>query len=109
MGQKPVVRRRHADDDIESAVSYYIVEAGTEVATDFLNQLEAALRNISKQPAAGSQRYAHELHISDLRQRPMRRFPYLIFYVEKERYIETARVLHSKMDISSAITPDDIE
>ena len=109
MRHKPIVRRRLADDDIESAVSYNLKEAGTEVASAFLNQLEEAIRYISKQPASGSQRYGHELQIPDLRQWPIKRFPYLIFYVEKERRIEIARVLHSKRDISSSITFDQTE
>lgn len=109
MQQKLVVRRRLANDDIESAVSYYLSEAGTEVASAFLNQLEEAIRYISKQPAAGSQRYGHELQISDLRQWPIKRFPYLIFYIEKERSIEIARVLHRRRDIPSSITIDQTE
>lgn len=109
MRQKLVVRRRRADDDIESAVSYYLNEAGTEVASAFLNQLEEAIRCISRQPATGSQRYGHELQISDLRHWPIKRFPYLIFYVEKERCIEIARVLHSKRDIPSSISLDHTE
>lgn len=109
MRQKPVVRRRKADDDIESTVSYYLAEAGNQVATDFLNRLESALESISRLPGTGSQRYGHELDIADLRQWPMKQFPYLIFYVEKEQRIEIVRVLHSKRDIPSSISLDDTE
>ena len=109
MPQKPVVRRRRADDDIESAVSYYLDEAGNEVASAFLDRLEEAIRYIAKQPAAGSQRYGHELQISDLRHWPIKRFPYLIFYVENERRIEIARLLHSKRDIPTKIILDQTE
>lgn len=109
MSLKPVVRRRKANDDIESAVSYYLDAAGSELATDFLNRLELVIKNISKHPRAGSQRYGHELQIIDLRQWPMQRFPYLIFYVEKQRHIELVRVLHSERDIPSSITLDDTE
>ena len=109
MRQKPVVRRRRANEDIESAVSYYIDEAGPEIAWAFLDQLRDAIRHIRNQPAAGSQRYGHELQISDLRQWPLKRFPYLIFYVEKERHIEIARVLHSKRDIPTSIATDQTE
>lgn len=109
MRQKVVVRRRRADDGIESAISFYLDEAGTEVASAFLDQLKLALRHITKLPATGSQRYGHELQISDLRQWPIKRFPYLIFYVDKERHIEIVRVLHSKRDIPSSIALDHIE
>ncbi len=109
MRQKPVVRRRQANDDIDAAVSYLLAEAGVRVGTDFLNQLESAIKIISSQPGAGSQRFGHELDIADLRHRPMRQFPYLIFYLEKERHIEIVRVLHTKRDISSSIPQDDTE
>lgn len=107
MRQKLIVRRRRADEDIESAISYYLEEAGTDIASDFVDRLEEALKRISTQPAAGSQRYGHELRISNLRQWPMRRFPYLIFYVEKESRIEIARVLHERMDIPARLHDED--
>ena len=101
MTQKPVVRRRGADEDIEYAIAYYLSEAGLEIATSFANRLEEALQKISRHPAIGSPRYGHSLLISDLRHWPMTKFPYLIFYVEKERHIEVVRVLHGSMDIPS--------
>jgi toxin ParE1/3/4 len=107
--QKPVVRRRKADDDIESPVAYYQAEAGNETARDFLNQLESALRSLSRQPGAGSQRFGHELDIPDLRQWPLGRFPYLIFYVEKTNRIEIVRVLHTGRNVPALITLDDTQ
>ena len=101
MGQKPVVRRRRADDDIEMAIAYYLDEAGAEVATDFINRLEESLRKISRQPTIGSTHYGHLIQIPQLRQWPMKNFPYLLFYIEKENHIELARVLHSSLDIPS--------
>ena len=109
MKQKPVVRRRRADDDIESALSYYLSEAGAEVASNFVDQFEEAVFKISRQPAAGSPRFGHELQIAGLRQWPMKHFPYLIFYIEKERHIEIARVLHTSVDIFSRVDPDDVD
>lgn len=50
-------------------------------------------------PAIGSPRYAHELDIPSLRVRSAGRYPYLIFYFEKETEIEVWRVLHSARDI----------
>ena len=101
MNQKPVVRRRRADDDIETAVAYYLNEAGAEVATDFADQLEKSLRKISRQPAIGSARYGHLVQIPELRHWPVKGFPYLLFYIEKENHIELSRVLHSSMEIPS--------
>lgn len=101
MNQKPVVRRRRADDDIEDALTYYLNEAGTELVADFVGLLEEALKRISRQPGIGSPRYGHVVQISELRSWPIKSFPYLIFYVEKEHHIELARVLHSCRDLPS--------
>ena len=99
MRQKPVVRRRTADDDIESAIAYYFDEAGVELAANFANRLEEALQKISRQPAIGSRRYGNIVDLPELRQWPMTKFPYLLFYIEKENHIELSRVLHTSMDI----------
>jgi toxin ParE1/3/4 len=107
--RKPVVRRRRANDDIQSAISFYLNQAGSEVAFAFVDRFEEAVKKISRQPAAGSQRFGHELRIEGLRQWLMKRFPYLIFYVEKEKHIEIARVLHTSVDITSRLDPDDAE
>ena len=55
---------------------------------------EATLRRIAELPGSGSPRYAHELYIPDLRFLPTDRFPYLIFYVEREADIDVWRILH---------------
>ena len=107
MIQKLVVLRRPAEDDIDAAIAYYLNEAGADVAADFVEQLEESIKKISKHPASGIPRYAHELYITDLRYWSMKRFPYLIFYIEKERYIEIGRVLHSSRDIPSAMDESD--
>lgn len=107
MSSKKVVRRRRADDDIETAVSYYLAEAGVEIATDFANQLEKAIRMVSRQPSIGSSRFGHIAQIPELRHWQMRNFPYLLFYLEKETHIELLRVLHCSTDIPSWL--NDIE
>lgn len=71
---------------------------------DFVDQLEATLEQLSRRPAAGSPRYGHEIHIEGLRHWPMKRFPYLIFYLEREGRIEIARVLHDRMDIHTRLS-----
>lgn len=106
MAPKPVVRRRIAEDDINRAISYYLSEAGTEIATRFVSQFQNVIEQISKYPAMGSPRYALELRITGLRHLPLRGFPYLVFYIEHEQYVEIARVLHGNMDIPSWVEAD---
>ena len=99
MSGKPVVLRERAQRDIDVAVEHYLTEAGAAVAFDFIDALEDARRQIGEQPAAGSPRYAHELDIPGLRFRTVKRFPYLVFYVERETEIDVWRVLHGARDI----------
>ena len=107
MTRKPVLRRRSADDDIESAIAFYLEEAGGEVAVEFVNQLENVLVGISRHPAAGSSRYGLEPRIPGLRTWVMTSFPYLIFYLVKEARIEIVRVLHNSMDIPSRLDDEE--
>ena len=99
MTGKPVVLRERARRDIEGAVAHYLAEAGPAVALAFIDALEDARREIAERPAAGSPRHAHELDIPGLRSRPAGRFPYPIFYIERETDIEIWRVLHGARDI----------
>jgi len=99
--QKPVVRRRRADDDIEATLAYYLNEAGPEVVADFVDRLEEALKRISRRPGVGSPRYGHVIQISELRSWPIKSFPYQIYYLEKTDHIELSRVLHSSNDVPS--------
>jgi len=96
---KPAVLRERARRDIDEAVEHYLAEAGEAVALDFIDALEDACRRIGDQPAGGSPRYAHELDIPGLRVRPVGKFPYLVFYVERGADIDVWRVLHGARDI----------
>lgn len=96
---KPVVPRAQADRDISDAVAYYLNEDSEQAALGFVDALEKAFAHISRRPATGSPRYAHELSLPDLRFWPMSRYPYLIFYVEGTDQIDVWRVLHGQRDI----------
>lgn len=99
MSPKPVVPRERADRDIEEAVDHYSSTAGARAAVGFIDALEAAFRHIASHPATGSPRYAHELDLAGLRCWPLKRYPYLIFYVEQESLIDVWRVLHGMRDM----------
>ena len=99
MSGKPVVLRERARRDIEEAVDHYLAEAGPAVALSFVDALEDVRRLIGEQPGSGSPRYAHEMDIPGLRFRWAGKFPYLVFYVERETEIDVWRVLHGARDI----------
>jgi toxin ParE1/3/4 len=97
-GVKPLVRRARADADVIDAIDHYLNESSA-AATGFVAALEQAYRHIQRWPATGSPRYAHALDLPGLRFWRCTRYPYLVFYVEKDERIEVWRVLHASRDI----------
>jgi len=96
---KTVLRREAADNDVENAFDHYLEEAGARVAVDFADALEKAYRHIGRTPATGSPRFAHLLEVPGLRSWPVTRFPYLVFYFERDDHVDVWRVMHVLRDI----------
>jgi toxin ParE1/3/4 len=96
---KGIVPRELANRDVEEAIDHYLVEASAKVALRFVDELEKAYAHIARNPASGSPRYAHQLGLADLRFWPLGRYPYLVFYVERDEHIDVWRVLHEQRDI----------
>lgn len=92
MTAKPVVPRERASQDVDEAIDHYVREADTQVALSFVDDLRHAYTLIANHPSSGSPRYAYELGIPDLRSVQLKRYPYLIFYVEQAEYIDVWRV-----------------
>lgn len=99
MSSKPLVLRLVASRDIEEAVAHYVEEGGDALALRFIDSIEAAFDRVGAHPAMGSPRYATELDLPGLRLWPLKRFPYLMFYVERKDYVDVWRVLHGQRDI----------
>ena len=104
MKQKPVIPRELANRDVDSAIAYYLEEQAEKAALGFVDALERAYKQISRHPASGSTRYAHELDLPGLRSWPLQRYPYLVFYVEQESHIDVWRVFHEMKDIPNWLT-----
>ena len=98
---KLVVPRLQANRDVEEALAYYLEQNAPEAALAFIDALEAAYNQIGRHPAAGSPRYDHELNLPGLRSLSLRRFPHIVFYVEREDHVDVWRVLHGQRDIPS--------
>jgi toxin ParE1/3/4 len=96
---KPVVPREQAQQDVEDALAYYMVEDAEAAALGFIDALEQAYAHIGRHPATGSPRYDHELNLPGLRSWPLARYPYLVLYVERPDHIDVWRVLHGQRDI----------
>lgn len=91
--------RPRADRDVDSAIAH-LVKDSPAAARQFLRELEAAMAGIAQQPAIGSPRYAHVL--KGVRFWRLRRFPYLVFYLQRPSYLDVIRVLHEARDIPAA-------
>lgn len=107
MSAKPVILRERARQDIEEAVDHYIDVAGERIALRYIDALEQAFRHIGQHPATGSPRHAHELDLPGLRSRPVKAYPYLVFYVEHSDHIDVWRVLHGQRDIPAWLVEPD--
>jgi toxin ParE1/3/4 len=103
VSKKPILPRALARRDVEAAVDYYIREAGPAVALRFIDALETTYRAIAAHPAAGSLRYGQELALPGLRARALKRFPHLVFYIERDDHIDVWRVLHAHRDIPASM------
>jgi len=99
VSEKPVLPRQLARWDVEAAVDHYIREAESDVALGFIDALQTAYRTVAVHPAAGSPRYAHELTLPGLRSLKLKRYPYFMFYIERDDHIDVWRVLHAQRDI----------
>jgi toxin ParE1/3/4 len=99
MKVRPVVPRALARRDIEDAIAYYLAEGSAQAAMGFVDAIEQAFAHIGRHPATGSPRYAHELNLPGLRCWPLKRYPYLAFYVERDDHVDIWRILHGQRDI----------
>ena len=103
MAAKPVQFREFAALDLESATAYYAAEADVATAIRFVDAVEAAARRIGRNPRLGSLRFAYELAVPDLRVVAAGRFPYLLFYLERETSVDVWRLLHTSRDIPASL------
>ena len=107
MTAKRVVPRHQAHQDVAGAIDHYAPEAGSDIALGFVEALEATYRAIGKHPGIGSPRYAHELSLPGLRHRRLARFPWLVFYVERDEHVDIWRVVDARRDIPAWLDDPD--
>ena len=105
MSYKRAVLRARADRDIEEAIDFYLGEGAPPAALKFIDALERALGDIERHPAIDSTRYATELDLPGLRCWQIKGYPHLLFYIEREDYVDVWRVLHGSRDIPVWLQP----
>ena len=99
MSPRPVRPRERAYRDVEDILAYYEQQAGFDVALDFIDALEASYHAIGVHPGIGSPRRVDLFGIADLRGFPVRRYPYILIYIDRTDHIDLVRVLHARRDI----------
>ena len=99
MIRKPIILSEVAVRDVDDAISYYLGEAGGDVASTFVDRLEQALEHIARHPESGSPRVGMELNLPGLRSWPVSAFPYLVFYKPRSGHKDVRRLLHGRRDM----------
>ncbi len=107
MAAKPVQFRDQATFDLEAASGYYVTEADVATAVRFVDAVEATVHRIGRNPRLGSLRFAYELAVPDLRVMAAGKFPYLLFYLERESSVDIWRLLHTSRDIPASLQEPD--
>ena len=103
MKLKPIIPRELANRDVDDAIDHILAEGSEKAALGFVDELEQAYARIGRHPATGSPRYAHELNLPGLRSWSLKRYPHMIFYMERNDHIDVWRVLHGKRDIPAQL------
>ena len=84
---KPVIVTQPAEYEIIDAIAFYN-EQVSELGIQWLEELERALRRISRYPKSGS------ILGRSIRWQLLRRFPYAVLYSEYEQDILIVAVMH---------------
>jgi plasmid stabilization system protein ParE len=86
-----VILRRGAEDDVWRAFEWYQSER-EGLGEEFLAQLRQTLDRIAAYPNSYSEVYR------SVRRAPLRKFPYLVFYLGERDRIVVLAVLHTSRD-----------
>lgn len=99
MPAKPLLVLPAAGRDIDAATDWYLDQGGEMLAGRWVQAVETALRHVAARPGTGSSRHAAWVCIDALRAWPVRKFPYLVFYIEDASAVSVIRVLHGQRDL----------
>ncbi len=101
---KRLVLQRRAMRELVDARAYYRHEAPHMVG-EFASTVDAELQYLRQHAATGSPRYGLQLGMPGLRSLPVKRFPYVIFFLDQGDHIVVVRVLHQARDIPAHLEP----
>ncbi|MCC7306726.1 MAG: type II toxin-antitoxin system RelE/ParE family toxin [Acidobacteria bacterium] len=79
--------------DIESAMSFYLLEAGTEIATEFYDEFKRCRQIIAERPMS------YPIVRNEIRRINLRRFPYHVLYqIVGDGLVKVLAVKHDRRD-----------
>lgn len=90
---RPVARQDALDE-----VRYYRRQAGTDVALRLRQAIEDCLAQIEHNPGIGSPRLGQAIGATGLRTWRIAGFPLATWYIEREDYIDVARIVGHRQD-----------
>jgi toxin ParE1/3/4 len=99
---KRVTRSWQADEDLKSSAAYYALSSIT-TAKRFARAIQDAIDLVSQYPEIGSINYAAPASQQGLRSMVVKRFPYLIFYLDRPEDIFVVRVMHMSNDLPESL------
>jgi toxin ParE1/3/4 len=99
-------RFRQFQDDLESIASYYLGEAGIDVAVRSLREVEDLVELLRTNRGFGSTRYS-DLGVPGLRSVAMARSPYVVFFGRRSDRVLFWRIVHGSRDIPETLRESD--
>jgi toxin ParE1/3/4 len=104
---KPVVLRVVAERFLEGELDSLVDRGEIKTAAGMVAALGKLRNAISAHPDIGSPRYANLLDLPGLRHRKLGPYAYLVFYIERDTYIDVWQILHTRMDILNRLRDPD--
>lgn len=99
MPKRALIRHPSAQRDLAEATRYFVEHAGTDVAHEFLDDVEHAFARLVRFSSLGRPWPTRNPVLRGLRRLPLRHFPLSIFYRPTESTIDVIRVLHHARDL----------
>jgi len=90
--------QRRALRDLAEARAYYRKEA-PHVVSDFALAVDVEMRHLQRNPSTRSPRHGQQIGFAGLLSWTVKRFPYVIFYIQQTDCVVVIRVLHQAADI----------
>ena len=100
---KPVRITPKADHDVDEIYEWLHRENPAR-ANRFLEAVDQTIQAVSQMPGIGSRRYAHIPLMPGMRMVKVKQFErYLLFYLERNEFIDIIRIVHSARNLPEAL------